>query len=111
MWGGKTVIHESARKHFILDSEIRGAVFYPIVRYQSCSRVFPDTVVEIFIGGRRGGPWIEVVCEDKDGVFHVFHAMMLTRRTALEIEAATGRSVSLTGDIVAQRSRFPRQER
>lgn len=104
---GKIVIYRSARRHFILDQEIRGVVSYPLVRYHSASRLMGHTQVVVFIGGSAVGPWIEVVGEERAGELHVFHAMMLTRRTALEVEAATGRSVSLVRQLVSQRSRYP----
>lgn len=104
---GKIVVYESARRHFILHKKIRNVVSYPIVRYSSASRIFGDVQVIVFIGGAERGPLIEVVAEDKGGVLHVFHAMMLTRRTALEAEVVSGRVVSLTNLLVSQRRQFP----
>lgn len=104
---GKIVVYESARRHFVLDEEMRNVVSYPIVRYRSASRIFRGVQVSVFIGGLERGPLIEVVAEDRGGVLHVFHAMMLTRRTALEAEAASGRVISLANFLVSQRRQFP----
>lgn len=104
---GRIIIYRSARRHFILDEEIRGVVGYPLVRYHSASRRVGHTQVTVFIGGSVGGPWIEVVGEERGGELHVFHAMMLTRRLALEAEVASGRAVSLVDDLVSQRRQFP----
>ena len=101
-------IYRSARKHFITEDEIRMTVAYPRLVYSLTSRLTESTVVHRYIGGREGGPWIEVLAEQSPEGIHVFHAMLLTGAVALEAEAASGRSIRFVEDLVSQRSGFPR---
>ena len=104
---GTIHIYRSALRHFVTQAEIRATVAFPRLVYSLASRISETAVIHRYIGGRDGGPWIEVLAEIQSDGVHVFHAMLLTRSTALEAEAASGRAVRLAADVVSQRSAAP----
>lgn len=104
---GTIHIYRSALRHFITEAEIRATVAFPRLVYSLVSRISETAVIHRYIGGRDGGPWIEVLAETQSDGIHVFHAMLLTRSIALEAEAASGRSIRFAADVVSQRSAVP----
>ncbi|WP_027020247.1 hypothetical protein [Corynebacterium sputi] len=106
----RIIIYTSARAHSINDDEIRETIEYPYIRYRTQSRIQPDAETYVYIGGPDGGPWIEVAGEQFRDEIHVFHAMLLTRRVAVEAYLFTGETISLLDDIVGQRDQRPREE-
>ncbi|WP_139024551.1 hypothetical protein [Corynebacterium nuruki] len=104
---GTIYIYRSALRHFITGEEIRATIAFPRLVYSLVSRISDSALIYRYVGGREGGPWIEVLADIRSNGIHVFHAMLLTRSTALEAEAASGRSVSFVEDVVAQRKSFP----
>lgn len=86
---------DSALRHGIGLDEIRATVEYPQLTYVMDSRLFEGIEVHTFIGRRGREAWIEVVAEPVSGAWVVFHAMLLTARTAAEIEDMSGGAVRL----------------
>ena len=94
-----------SRQHSIDEHEMRAVIEYPLVRYAITTRAFPDAGTYMFVGNvTDDGPWIEVAAEDEDGqTWVVFHAMMLSPKTAAEIYSHSNGTVDLRNDCATQR--------
>jgi hypothetical protein len=94
-----------AWQHSIESHEIRTVIEYPLLRYAITTRRFPDANTYMFVGSAADvGPWIEVAAEDEDGqTWVVFHAMMLTTKTAAAVYAYSEGAVDLRDQCTRQR--------
>lgn len=94
-----------ARQHSIAQREMQTIVEFPRLRYTITTKSFPDADTYMFVGNvAEDEPWIEVAAEDQAGdTWVVFHAMMLTPRTASEIYAYTEGAVDLRNQCPRQR--------
>jgi len=96
------------RQHSITDDEIRAIIAFPLLRY-GITTAYPEADTYMFGGRVKDEPWIEVAAEDDNGdTWHVFHAMILTRRVAREVYKITGGTVDLRNEIAPQRPFIPR---
>ena len=89
------VVLPPARRHGIAPDEIRATIEYPQLTYVMESRLWPGVLVHTFIGRRDREAWIEVVAEPVGTAWMVFHAMLLTARTAAEVEDMSGGAIEL----------------
>lgn len=91
----RILIGRSARRHGITRDEIHATIEYPRLSYRVESRVDPDAEIYMFIGAREREAWIEVAAESTATAWLVFHAMLLRRRTAADIEDLSDGAVVL----------------
>jgi hypothetical protein len=92
-----------AWQHSITGDEMRAVISYPLLRYAIITP-YPDADSYMFVGQVGQEPWIEVAAEDEDGqTWAVFHAMLLTERTANDIYAISGGTIDLRDRVVRQR--------
>jgi hypothetical protein len=94
-----------AWQHSIEGDEIRAAIEYPLLRYAITTRRFPNANTYMFVGNAADDvSWIEVAAEDEDGqTWVVFHAMMLTTKTAAEVYTYSEGAVDLRDQCTRQR--------
>lgn len=94
-----------AWQHSIEAWEIRAVIEYPLLRYAITTRRFPDANTYMFVGNTGDAePWIEVAAEDEAGeAWIVFHAMMLTPKTAAEVHIHSENTVDLRDQCTRQR--------
>lgn len=80
-------IKPSARRHLIMDAEIRTLVNYPALRFVLTPRR-PKAIPVLFIGPPAANqPWIEVIADLVVlGHATVFHAMMLRPELIASLE-------------------------
>jgi hypothetical protein len=82
---------------------MRAVISYPLLRYASITP-YTDADCYMFVGQTGQEPWIEVAAEDEDGEsWAVFHAMLLTNRTANDVYNLSEGGIDLRGQVVKQR--------
>jgi hypothetical protein len=82
---------------------MRAVISYPLLRYAIITPC-PGADCYMFVQQTRQEPWIEVAAEDEDGEnWAVFHAMLLTDRTANDVYELSGGGIDLRGQVVKQR--------
>lgn len=102
-WGVRILCAPTAWQHGITGDEIRATITYPLLRY-GITTAFPDAETYMFVSRIGNEPWIEVAAEDEDGdTWSVFHAMLLTGRSAREVYHVSGGIIDLRGSLSQQR--------
>jgi hypothetical protein len=92
-----------AWQHGITGDEMRTVIAYPLLRYAIITP-FPEADSYMFVGRTRKEPWIEVVAEDEGGsTWAVFHAMLLTSKTANDVYGLSRGGIDLRDQVVKQR--------